>query len=367
MKADYNSGQLTPTNFDSIISGSATRASVKDYYYNLRRQILPRYNGSKLTGYQINAYTASTDNSYGASPVIERYSNSFIYFDWIGGANPQYPGGGNVHGVYLIDIDGKAIPLTTDNVNLGSVENIFKQGTTANILPVVYSAGNNSIKVKIIDGGALYNTIIEKSGSGDLSSALLTVSTNNLSLIPTGDVFFSSSAATSSILESQGNFFLYIANTSVSGDPIVEYQSANGVKIFDLSTGQMSTFVKTENTLFPLQEFDFIRFGNSTGSSFVSGLDNTFNNGFLYYITNIQTNDFLNPNFSGSFNPIPQSYSLNKTDANQTFRIFRRVPNESFVLIQNIPSYKDPGFLIPENFNPNFDPYELARKAGIIT
>ena len=48
-------------------------------------------------------------------------------------------------------------------------------------------------------------------------------------------------------------------------------------------------------------------------------------------------------------------------------RIMRRVPNESFILIKNNPSYGDPGFLIPENFNPSYDPYELARKAGLIS
>jgi hypothetical protein len=48
-------------------------------------------------------------------------------------------------------------------------------------------------------------------------------------------------------------------------------------------------------------------------------------------------------------------------------RIMRRVPNESFILIKNNPSYGDPGFLIPENFNPKYDPYELAKKAGIIS
>ena len=44
----------------------------------------------------------------------------------------------------------------------------------------------------------------------------------------------------------------------------------------------------------------------------------------------------------------------------------RRIPNESFVLVKNNPSYGDPGFLIPWDFNPDYDVYELARKAGVI-
>jgi hypothetical protein len=36
------------------------------------------------------------------------------------------------------------------------------------------------------------------------------------------------------------------------------------------------------------------------------------------------------------------------------------------VLVKNNPSYNDPGFLIPWDFNPNYDVYELAKKAGVI-
>jgi hypothetical protein len=358
---DFATSQIIAVNKENILSGSATPATVPDSYYTTARIINPRYVGSKNTSPDLN--TGETENQL---PAIERYSNSFIYFDWIGGSNPQYPGGGNVHGIYLINTEGIAFPLTTDNRLLGTIQNTFRTGTTASILPAVYSAGNSAIKTEIVEGGVLYNTIVEKSGSGDLSGAGFSVSTNTLSPAPTGDVFFYSSAITASVLESQGNFFLYMADASASGEPISVYQGSGGVRIYDSSTGQMSTYVLAENTLFPLQQFDLIRFGDSNPSNFVEGLDNTFDNGFLYFMTNIQGVSFF-PDFSGSFNPIPQAHSLNKTDANQTFRIIRKTPNESFVLIKNKPQYTDPGFLIPEDFNPNFDPFELARKAGVIS
>jgi hypothetical protein len=358
---DFATSQIIAVNKENILSGSATPATVPDSYYTTARIINPRYVGSKNTSPDLN--TGETENQL---PAIERYSNSFIYFDWIDGSNPQYPGGGNVHGIYLINTEGIAFPLTTDNRLLGTIQNTFRTGTTASILPAVYSAGNSAIKTEIVEGGVLYNTIVEKSGSGDLSGAGFSVSTNTLSPAPTGDVFFYSSAITASVLESQGNFFLYMADASASGEPISVYQGSGGVRIYDSSTGQMSTYVLAENTLFPLQQFDLIRFGDSNPSNFVEGLDNTFDNGFLYFMTNIQGVSFF-PDFSGSFNPIPQAHSLNKTDANQTFRIIRKTPNESFVLIKNKPQYTDPGFLIPEDFNPNFDPFELARKAGVIS
>ena len=378
MKADYNSGKLTPTNFDSIISGSATRASVKDYYYNLRRQILPRYNGSKLTGYQINAYTASTDNSYGASPVIERYSNSFIYFDWIGKSNPQYPGGGNVHGVYLIDIDGKAIPLTTDNVNLGRVENIFKKGTTANILPAVYSAGSSSLQVEIIEGGALYNTIIVNSGSNLEPSFAVYYSSSFSSPVYVGAFITQSNM----ILTDTGSIqkpWLYslLTTSSIISGSLRAYGPGASFQIYNKSTNTYVNdgFISQSDTYFPLQVGDIIRFGD-TGSSPSSSVDSSFTALGIYQIADINIgNDLLSSssitlssfNITNQLDPNLFTWDGGSSNQKQKYRIMRRVPNESFVLIQNIPSYKDPGFLIPENFNPNFDPYELARKAGIIT
>ena len=45
----------------------------------------------------------------------------------------------------------------------------------------------------------------------------------------------------------------------------------------------------------------------------------------------------------------------------------RRVPNENFVLIKNLPQNPNiSGFLVPFNFNPKYDVYNIARKAGII-
>ena len=46
--------------------------------------------------------------------------------------------------------------------------------------------------------------------------------------------------------------------------------------------------------------------------------------------------------------------------------MIRRSPNESFVLVQNKPQYLDPGFLVPFNFDPRYNIYDLARRAGII-
>jgi hypothetical protein len=378
MKADYNSGQLTPTNFDLIISGSATKAPVKDYYYNLRRQILPRYNGTRLTGYQINAFTSSTDTSYGKSPVIERYSNFFIYFDWIGESNPQYPGGGNVHGIYLIDIEGNSVPLTTDNSNLGRVENIFKKGTTANILPAVYSAGSSSLQVEIVDGGALYNTIVVNSGS-NLEPSFAVYYSSSYNFVSNVAAFTTQSNI---ILTDTGSIYRpwlypFLTTSSVLSGSVRAYGPGLSFVIYNKITDTYVNdgFISQSDTYFPLQVGDIIRFGD-TGSSPSSSVDSSFTALGIYQIANISIgNDLLNSssitlnslNITNQLDPNLFTWDGSSSNRKQKYRIMRRIPNETFVLVKNKPSYTDPGFLIPSDFNPNYDVYELARKAGIIT
>jgi hypothetical protein len=374
MKVDYNSGQLVPTNFTSLLSGSATRAAVKDYYYTLRRQILPRYNGSRLQAYQINAFTSSTDTSYGKSPVIERYSDFFIYFDWIGGANPQYPGGGNLHGVYLIDIEGNSVPLTTDNFNLGRIENIFKKGTTANILPAVYSAGNTPTKIEIVEGGALYETIIINSGSNleptfgayyssSFSSPVYTaafITQSNIILTDTGSI------------QVPWLYPLLTTTSSVSGS--IRAYGVEGLQIYNKTIGQLETssLISQSDTYLPLRIGDIIRFGD-TGSTPTSSVDSSFNGLGQFQIAQILTGSDLGYSSSivlsriNTINNNVFTWDSGGSNRKQKYRIMRRIPNESFVLIKNKPAYTDPGFLIPSDFNPNYDVYELAKKAGVIT
>jgi hypothetical protein len=47
MDVDYSTNGMIAINTNQIISGSATRSTVKPYYYSLRRHIRPRYDGSK--------------------------------------------------------------------------------------------------------------------------------------------------------------------------------------------------------------------------------------------------------------------------------------------------------------------------------
>jgi hypothetical protein len=376
MKEDYNSGQTIPTNFASLISGSGTRASVQDYYYNLRRQTQPRYAGSKLTGYQINAYTSSTDTSYGKNPVISNYSDYFVYFDWIGGSNPEYPGGGNIHCTYLIGIDGTATPLTTDNRNLGKIENIFVKGKTANILPAVYSAGNKVNPVEIVEGGDLYDTIMYTTGT--LTSPIQPTFAAYYSSSFTSPVYVGAFVTQSTItLTDTGSIFkpflypLLTGSSPFSGS--IRGVQSSALYFYNKTIGNYVTnsIINYSDTYLPLTIGDIIRFGD-TGSSDSSSLDSSFTSLGQFQIASIFIGTEVNKSSSitlSSINNINNNiftWDASNSNYTQKYRIMRRIPNESFVLVKNNPSYGDPGFLIPWDFNPDYDVYELARKAGVI-
>jgi hypothetical protein len=123
---DYSSNALNPVNFLTIISQSAIYSQVQDSNYATGSSWTQgRYEGTKLTSATYNTYTDG-DTSYGATAVIDRYRDYFLYFKNIEAAGLMGGiSGGNVRGVALIGIDGTAINLTPDNYNAGLVQQLF--------------------------------------------------------------------------------------------------------------------------------------------------------------------------------------------------------------------------------------------------
>jgi hypothetical protein len=131
-------------------------------------------------------------------------------------------------------------------------------------------------------------------------------------------------------------------------------------------------FIPYEETLFPLQTYDFIRFGLANPVNDTGSVDYSFSSYALYRIisssigdvNDIPSNLTLESVITGSF-----SADLPHTTGSvpQGFRIFRRVPDETKVTVSPIPAYLQNGILIPNNFNPNVNPVALARKVGLIT
>jgi hypothetical protein len=96
---DYSSNAIVAINTDSILSGSATPATVQHSNYTLARNINPRYNGCKNTGLYINSYTPSGslysdrgninqtwggDTSFGKTAVIDQYGDYALYYNGSG-------------------------------------------------------------------------------------------------------------------------------------------------------------------------------------------------------------------------------------------------------------------------------------------
>lgn len=367
---DYGTNGLNPVNQALILSGSAYPASVQDSNYSSGSAWSnARYAGIKLSSKLYNTYTAG-DVSYGKTAVIDRYCDYIAQFDWIGGSNPEYPGGGNVHIINLINVDGTVIGLDGSNSNLSMVEQIFKQGDLATAYISSYSSNQSVGTVEIETGGALYDTIIFKSGSVTGADGLA-VNYSATSAAYDATYFVTQSLYTltdSGSYLNAGWLYALITGSSATFGPVVSYQAGATptLQIFNKTTGQFaqnSATVPITDSYFPLKYGDFIRFGYAAGG--VNSVDYSFNGTAMFRLqTPLSGSDY---NVSSSL--LVQSGTIITTfpsaQVDQNFRILRRVPNETFVLVKKKPIYAGGGLLIPANFNPNYNPLDVATKAGI--
>lgn len=132
MDVDYSTGLTVPTNQVALISGTATPATVKDYYYNLRAQTLPRYVGSRLTGQQLNTYTAG-DISFGKDPVVNLGQAYFSYFNYIYGVSPEVNGVIAADIKYVIDQAGDIYAPGLDSEAVRTLRQNYPEGSVASV------------------------------------------------------------------------------------------------------------------------------------------------------------------------------------------------------------------------------------------
>ena len=390
---DYQSDGYRPTNFNLITASLAYFAPIQDSNYSSGSLWSKgRYEGSKLTSAKYNIYTPG-DISYGQTAVIDNYSDYIGYFDFIESADPEYPGGGIVNLKYLVHTDGTVIGLTGANQNLILVESTFKAGApaSATFFGQGYSNTNTVTAVPIIEGGASYRSILVKSGSqSNFSSADLAIAFENY---PNGYssggqdtiydlIYFATSSINTRILQDSGSAPAYTTgwlsmmlrpSSSVAGICTGFSPQDNQISIWNKYQSKYYTaFIPYEETLFPLQTYDFIRFGLTNPVNDTGSVDYSFSSYALYRIisssigdvNDIPSNLTLESVITGSFSAdLPHVPGF----VPQGFRIFRRVPDETKVTVSPIPAYLQNGILIPNNFNPNVNPVTLARKVGLIT
>jgi len=166
MIADFNSDYVIATNEQSILSGSATRASVPDSNYTTARIANPRYNGCENTSPDINVISGSK------LPAVEQLTSYFAYS--LGGGNTlaERSGSGNYPIAYLVDEVGNVIkPDPSSSAYLPSLLDAFGSGTT-----VVLSPTNNTTLAKsefTVYKPAVVSNMILYSDTGSLGNDYL--------------------------------------------------------------------------------------------------------------------------------------------------------------------------------------------------
>jgi len=169
-RVNYNSGATIPTNQQQIISQSAEFADVKDYNYSARAHILPRYNGVRTVQKEENVYTSgeyvidgetTVDVGFGKTPSVQSLETYFVYFDYLGGTNPELIGKAAAHILYLIDIDGNILtPSLSSSYYYNLIDN-FESNKKANVILNATSGNPLTIgDIPIIRAGAIPMPII---------------------------------------------------------------------------------------------------------------------------------------------------------------------------------------------------------------
>ena len=161
---DYSTGLLIPTNFEAIISGSATKAAVQDSNYTTKRHIIPRYEGSKTTSQFLNTWTSGDEGTYGKLPSVESDKVYVAYCDSIGGWAPEKMNASAAFVKFFISEDGDIITPNTDDIALyvnqgtfvsGEKVRIESLGTSTNTSPQYKTVFRGGTKIEPI----LYNQV----------------------------------------------------------------------------------------------------------------------------------------------------------------------------------------------------------------
>ena len=148
-RVDYTNDQNIPVNFQQLISGTATPASVQDSNYTSYQYSGIRYIGSKNTTDNFNnastTVSSNTENQTNTDlgnttlglPSVDLNRTYFAYFNWAGGTAPEwgtYNEDKTTYNIrYFVDESGNVIrPLSdSEGINLGIIRQNFTEGEIA--------------------------------------------------------------------------------------------------------------------------------------------------------------------------------------------------------------------------------------------
>ena len=158
--ADYSSGVLTPTNFDLLINGEATKAAVQDSNYTIKRHTNPRYDGSRTTSQNLNKWTLGDEGTYGKLPSVESLKTYVAYSDTIGGYAPEKMNTSGVSIKYLISEDGDLIAPNTSLNSLYINQQNFVSGEKVQLESLTAGGFTQNPSLTIFRGGTSIEPII---------------------------------------------------------------------------------------------------------------------------------------------------------------------------------------------------------------
>ena len=165
-KVDYTTNLLIPTNFNQIINNNAQKASIQDSNYALKRNILPRYEGSKSTSKKLNKWTRGDTGTFGKVPTAENLKSYVAYGEMGGSWAPEKMNASAFQIKYLIDEIGNVVTPNLSQNSLQTNQGTFITGERFKINSTIPGSGEATEYRKVIRGGARLEPILyTQSGS----------------------------------------------------------------------------------------------------------------------------------------------------------------------------------------------------------
>ena len=125
---DYSTNILTPTNFNQLLLGTATKAPVQDSNYSSKTYTGIRYDGSKSTSKLLNTWSPGDKGTYGKLPTIESDKVYVAYGDMEGGWPPERMNASSFGIRYLISQDGDVVIPNVSENSLYITQGTFQTG-----------------------------------------------------------------------------------------------------------------------------------------------------------------------------------------------------------------------------------------------
>ena len=164
---DYNSGIMSPTNFNLLVDNGALKAPIQDSNYSLTRHTNPRYDGSRSTSQNLNTWTEGDTGTFGKQSNVENLDTTIFEFAYGGGTYPEIANGGAIllnQAINVNDKDDVRIIPSTDEYFDEILQRKFLINNTPNLTQYTSTSGNT--------GGA--RIIATNLGSPPISNYIIT-------------------------------------------------------------------------------------------------------------------------------------------------------------------------------------------------